>query len=397
MKKLFFTIFLFSAVVMSAGFQTVFAQETVTQRDIDALAADENTEIIRNPDGTIEIRKKVTFFEQFKIPKEIFFRTNFGYKNPILNDKYIYSPLEISSDPFVIGTNAFLAILVFLIVGLACSLMNNVLESHGDDINKFINKIPVLRLFHGENLYRKSFFKKLILIFILIVFALIAAYISPDFDLFKQKNLGILILTLLSVIVAAYAKDTVSFIIARRNDWPAFFKPNILGFFLAVLCVVLSRNVQISPGFLFGIPMGLFIFSKQFEENEGKYSFSILNWMFFFAVAAWFAAPFTGEYEVIYDFLNLTYVILLEGLFFELFPLAYLSGGAIYKWSRFAWAAIFGVVCFFLLHTLFNPNSTIATIQQNPPARNTLIILGIFVVICFSVWGIAKIKPATKN
>ena len=147
----------------------------------------------------------------------------------------------------------------------------------------------------------------------------------------------------------------------------------------------------------FGIPMGLFIFSEKYKRNEGKLEYYSLSWMFLMALAAWFITPYTKEYEVIYDLFNLLYIILLEGVFFELFPLTYLPGKAIYKWSRFAWASIFTAVSFLLLHTLFNPNSAFSTISESNPTKNTIIILGIFVLASFLVWGVAKLTLKTKQ
>jgi len=224
------------------------------------------------------------------------------------------------------------------------------------------------------------------------IFGLVAAHISPEFNLFEQKNLGILIITVATIIIATYTKDIVRFILARRNSWEAFFKPNVLGLVLAVICVIISRNLEIPPGYLFGIPIGLFILSKNFEKKEGKFEFSSLSWMFFMAILVWFLTPFAKGYDAVHDLFNLLYIILLEGLFFELFPLTFLPGDAIFKWSKIAWASIFGSVSFLLLHSLFNPNSTVASIGDSTPTINTLIVLGAFVVVCFAVWGIAKLR-----
>ncbi len=373
--------------------QVVFAQENLTiAPNLNEPEGSYETEIIEKPDGTVEIIRKYKIYEQIKIPREIFVRENIGYQNPILDYNYISGPWEISRDPFVIGTNVFLAILIFLVVGLASFLFNNVIEAHGDEINKFTKRIPVLKLFQSENMHKKNIIKKIILFAMLLIFGVVAAHISPDFNLLKQKNLGIIIVTVASIIIATYAKDMWRFVVAGRNGWVAFFKPNVLGLLLAIMCVVLSRNLEIPPGYLFGIPMGLFIFSKQFERNEGKFEFSALTWMFFMTIAVWFITPYTKEYEIIFDLFNLLYVILLEGLFFELFPITYLPGKAIYKWSKFAWGLIFITVSFLLLHTLFNPNSTLSAIKDSPPTKNTLMILGIFVLTSFFVWGMAKIK-----
>ncbi|MFC1656022.1 hypothetical protein ACFL3C_04075 [Patescibacteria group bacterium] len=390
MKRVFLATMALCLIVSLQGAQLVFAQDFTTAPDLSG--ADYETEIVEHPDGTIEVIRKYKFYEQIKIPKEIFVREIVGYENPILDDEHIMSPQEISRDLFVIGTNAFLSILIFLVVGLACFLFNNVIEAHGDDINKFTKKIPILSLFQGDKLHKKSILKKLFLFVILLLFGLVAAHISPDFNLLEQENLGIVVVTVVAIIIATYAKDIWRLAVARRNDWPAFFKPNMLGLFLAIICVALSRKLEIPPGYLFGIPMGLFIFSKHFNKNEGKFEFSALTWMFFMAIVVWFITPYTAEYEVVFDLFNLLYVILLEGLFFELFPITFLPGKAIFKWSKVAWAFLFGSVSFLLLHTLFNPNSTVSAIADSQPTMNTLIILGIFVLFCFTVWGIARVR-----
>jgi len=389
MKKILLFLFIFLL-----SFQFAVAQVAISPQELAELQADPNVEVIYNPDGSVEILRKQYIFEQLEIPREIFVRENLGYDSPVLDDSAIKNPFEISRDPMVIGSNALLAILIFLIVGLACFLFNNVIEAHGDQINKFSKKIPILNIFDEKNQNKYGFVKKLIILLFLLIFALVAAHINPDFNFFEKKNLGILIITLVTIIIATYAKDIIRFVIARRNDWKAFFKPNLLGLFLAIGCVALSRNLEIPPGYLFGIPIGLFILSKQFEKNEGKFEFSSLSWMLFMALVAWFLIPFAQGYEIISDLFNLLFVVLLEGLFFELFPITYLPGGAIFKWSKIAWALMFGLVSFMLLHTLFNPNSTVSAIGQSTPTKNTLIILGIFVGVCFAVWGIARIRLA---
>lgn len=397
MKKTLLAILLSLLIAIPA-----FAQQYYSPDELAELEKDPNVEVIYNDDGSIEIFRKIHFFEQIeeiiRIPVGLFDRENLGYKDPILDTTHIAGPDQVSGDPWVIATNSFLAILIFLIVGLACFLFNNVLEAHGDDINKFIKKIPGYGMFDEPK--KNKLIRLLVLVLLLVLFGLIAAHISPDFNLFEQKNLGMLVITVGSIIFATYIKDMIRFIIARRNSWDAYFKPNIIGLVLAVICVVLSRMLEIPPGYLFGIPIGLFIIAKHFEQKEGKFEFSSLLWMFFMAGVVWFFIPFARNYEALNDLFNLMFVILIEGLFFELFPITYLPGGAIFRWSKPAWALIFGLVSFSLLHTLFNPNSTIAVISESTPTINTLIILGVFVIFCFVVWIIARFtkkKPVIER
>lgn len=393
MKKL---LLLFFILLQTSNF--AYAADTrATAADLTNLGDPVEVEVIEHPDGSIEYIEKHRIYEFINVPEEWFERDNFGYENPILDDSHIYSPSEISRDPAIIGTNALLALLIFLVVGVACFLFNNVIEAHGDDINKFVKKIPLLNLFAKSKLKKKSFTRKLVLLILLVLFGLVAAHITPDFNLFEQKNLGILIITIATIIVATYTKDLIRFFLARKRNWPAFFKPNIMGLFLAIICVAISRNLEIPPGYLFGIPMGLFILSERYEKSEGKFEYYGLTWMFVMAIAAWFITPYTASYEVVHDLFNLLFVILLEGVFFELFPLEYLPGGAIFKWSKFAWASLFAAVSFLLLHSLFNPNSTFTAINESPPTTNTLIILGIFVAFSFLVWGIARLRLKLKQ
>ncbi|NIA02091.1 MAG: hypothetical protein GWP15_01780 [Nitrospirae bacterium] len=393
MKK----IILFLLILLQTS-QFAYAADSLTSApDPSELGEPSEIEIITRPDGTIEYRKTYKIYELIEIPTELFERDKFGYENPILDPSHIKSPSEVSRDPAVIGSNILLAILIFLVVGIACFLFNNVIEENGDEINKFTRKIPLLNLFEKSKLRKNSFTRKVVLLILLIIFGLITAHITPDFNLFEQKNLGILIITVATVVIASYTKDLMRFFLARKWNWPAFFKPNILGLFLAVFCVILSRNLAISPGYLFGIPMGLFIFSEKFERNEGKFEYYSLTWMFLMAVAVWFITPYTKDYEVVHDLSNLLYIILLEGVFFELFPITFLPGKAIYKWSKFAWASLFTAVSFLLLHSLFNPSSTFSAINESPPTTNTLIILGAFVGMSFFVWGVAKLRLNSKR
>jgi len=389
MKKTLLAILISSLLALPAFAQTYLSPEEVAE-----FERDPNVEVIYNDDGTVEVYRRMEIFETIEqvinIPREPFYRENIGYDKPILNSAHIAGPDEISGDPWVIGSNVLMAILIFLLVGLACFLFNNVIEAHGDDINKFMKRIPGYGLF--DNQKENKLLRVLVIFLMLILFGIVAAHISPDFNLFEQKNLGMLILTIGTILIATYIKDVLRFIKARRNGWKAFFKPNVIGLLLAILCVALSRLLEIPPGYLFGIPIGLYILSKDYEKEEGKFEFSSLWMMFIFAGVFWFFIPFARNYEILSDLFNLLFVILIEGLFFELFPLTYLPGGAIYRWSKAAWAFIFGTVAFVLLHTLFNPNSTVMALSENAPTLNTLIILGVFVGFCFGIWGIARLK-----
>ena len=199
-----------------------------------------------------------------------FQREDFGYTNPIIKRSGVTHLNQISVDPLVIIANTLIAILIFLIIGAASFLFNNIIEAHGDDINTFYGKFRLLRIFHVDKSDKHSGKRKLVLFALLMAFAFVAAHITPDFNILKLENPGILLVTSVAIILGTYTKDFLRFIIALRWKSLSYFKPNIMGLFLAIFCVILSRNLEISPGYLFGIPMGLYIFGSKFEKNEGK-------------------------------------------------------------------------------------------------------------------------------
>lgn len=321
-------------------------------------------------------------------PFDFWARENFGYTLPPIAPESVPGPKQFSYDPIVIGTNLLFALLLALIVGLASFLFNNILEGNGDKINAFVKKIPIIGRLEAESHKKKSFLRVFSLIVVLVLFAITASYLSPNFSLAELKNLGVLTVAIISVTLATFAKDFSRYFMAKKWSWEALFKPNVMGLLLAIGCVAVSRYFEISPGYLFGIPMGLFILSNQFEKKEkaGRFEFGGLFLMLISAFVIWFITPFTEPYEVINDLFNLLYVIVLEGVFFELFPLTFLPGAAIYNWSKGVWAASFGVVSFLLFHTLFNPNGSFGTIQQQTPTYMTIILLLIFAAFSFLLW-----------
>jgi hypothetical protein len=325
-------------------------------------------------------------------------RKKLGYKNPIIRDQQVRHPKNVSKDRGVIGANVLLAILVFLSVGLSSFLFNNLIEAHGDDLNKFYKRVPLLKQFYTKNATKKHVALRFItLAVVLLLFAVIAAHIDPDFNLLKLENLGVLLITTIVIILSTFTKDFMRFFVALKWKCPALFRPNIIGLFIAVACVALTRHFELSPGYVFGIPMGLFIISRRFEENEGHLEFLGLLLMLGVTILTWWLAPMAEEYQILYDVLTLLYVILLEAVFFELFPLEYLPGKAIYHWNKPAWAILFIVTVFLLFHTIFNPQSTLSTIKDSRPTKITLFIFGAYVIFSILLWAFMTYRSKSKK
>lgn len=360
------------------------------QQKLEALEPVDIKAKVRAELGTSVDLKKARFVSRILGNPRSYKRRDVGYKEAIV--KRVVAARKLSIDPVVIATNIALAFLLFLVVGASSVVFNNMVEEHGDDINKWWKKITLSEMFDVKNIGKNKIKRKLILVVVLLIFAFVTAHISPSFNVFKLKNMGVLVVAMASVVLVTFAKDFFRFAVAIKWKAKTLFKPNFFGLLLAIACVVISRKLEVSPGYLFGIPMGLFIYSKRFDEKTGVLEFFGLFWMVCVAVMLWIFGPYIEEYEILSDLVNLLFVLLLEGVFFELFPIMYLPGGEIYKWSKVVWATMFGTVTFLLFHTLFTPDSTFRSLAASKPAKNTIIVLGVYVIISALIWGWMKFR-----
>ena len=76
-----------------------------------------------------------------------------------------------------------------------------------------------------------------------------------------------------------------------------------------------------------------------------------------------------------------------------LLPLRFLSGAAVYRWSRLAWALLFGISVFAFVHLLVGPNT--GYLADLSPAA-LIAALGAFAAFgAFSLlfWGYFRFRP----
>lgn len=112
-----------------------------------------------------------------------------------------------------------------------------------------------------------------------------------------------------------------------------------------------------------------------------------IGWSLLLTAVAWMLAASLQAYPAALDLCNLLFVILVEDAFLEMFPPPYLADGTIFGWRKLLWFLQFVAVTFFLFHTLLNPQGTIASIAQAPPAGAALWLLASYVAGVFLLWG----------
>ncbi len=282
----------------------------------------------------------------------------------------------------------------FVVVNMSNFIFNNIVTSDGDKIHQFVVSHPILDRFVSEG--RNLSHEKWLIVLLLIAYGVVGAHISPGFSLFPQEQIGIVFVTTAAIILSAYFKDFARFLLARAWKFPSWFKANVAGLFVAFICVALTRSLALSPGYIYGVPVGLFIVAAHYHQREGLFESLGLLWLMGVALILWMCSPLLAPYAVASDAINLFFVIAIEHAFIETFPLPYLAGGSIFRWKKVVWAAQFALIVFLLFQTLFNPKGTIVGLVQSPPAVATLSLLGAYVIgvlllWVYIVWGRKKV------
>lgn len=286
----------------------------------------------------------------------------------------------------------YLAFLFFLVIGISNFIFNNIITSEGDAVHELFIRYPLLARFFRPGEADRSRERWLIVI-VLIAYGIVGTHINPSFSILPTPaEIGMALIATLAILIAAYTKDSLRFFIAKVWKCSTWFKANISGLLLAIICVFVSRSLKLSPGYIYGLPVGLFIVSAIYDRHEGIFEFFGLLWMMILALIAWIAAPMLSSYQVLHDFLLLIFIILAEAAFFEMLPLRYLSGGSIFRWRKSLWALEFTLVVFLLFQTTLNPGGTIASIQQSPPAITAVMLLGAYAAFVLILWAYLLLK-----
>lgn len=278
--------------------------------------------------------------------------------------------------------------LFFIVVGTSNALLNNMLVSEGEAIDAF------LATAFKRNLPIKK--RTWFIILMILLYGIVGAFLNAQFSVLPSVQIGMAIVTILTVIVAGYTKDALRLLIAKKWKSSLWFHANILGLLLAILCVVITRQLHLNPGLIYGLPVGLFV-ALQSHKDEGRLEFLSLLWMLLLACGIWFLTPIIEPYPVLLDFGNLLFIILIEGAFFELLPLNYLAGGAVFTWHKLLWALLFAGSVFFMFQTFLNPDSTISAIEESPPTLFALILLGCFSAGILILWAYVMLKRSKKE
>jgi hypothetical protein len=82
----------------------------------------------------------------------------------------------------------------------------------------------------------------------------------------------------------------------------------------------------------------------------------------------------------------------LEGVFYNMIPLTFMDGAAVYRWNRLAWGLIFGTVTFLFWHLVINGYSSYLGAFRQTSVVLCLAILALYGTLTLATWAYFKYR-----
>jgi hypothetical protein len=197
--------------------------------------------------------------------------------------------------------------------------------------------------------------------------AVLYGLLTPDFGFNRTSlALGLGLGLALLVICVGFSVPTLTYMRRRFHERGRLqVLPGTI--VIAALCVGLSRLLHFQPGALYGL-LAVFAFGRDLDaKRKGRLTAVSAVFILTVAVAAWFVRvpvaaaagrPGAGLGLLVLDAaLSAVFLLGLESLVVSLLPLRFLDGSKVMAWSRLAWAALFGLGLFAVVHVLLRPGS----------------------------------------
>jgi|GEM_PF-1805721 len=264
----------------------------------------------------------------------------------------------------------FYAFLFFVVMGITDSFYGSLKNMPIKALNRWLKRVL------GKEEIQKATW---VLLLALLLYAVVTAHRNPQFSLLPSAQLGIIVVTALSLLVKTYSTDLFKLAMARRWKYPSWLEANLGGLVFAFVCVFLTRKFDLQPGFMYGLPIALYLLLQDSRRDAALQSFGVW-WQLMVAAAVWLVTPLLTPYELLFDVFTTIPFILIEALFFDLLPIPSLTGGTLFKWNKLLWVIQFAVVTFLLFQVIFHPDQAVGGLMASPPTVFMLVGLACYAV-----------------
>jgi hypothetical protein len=330
---------------------------------------------------------------------------------PVLTT-YIPTPLDISTDPSVIGANILLAVVLMLPFAVAVGSFSQTVSENEENLTRWIPPLAWMRKTKRKTTktvnqvtkQRQNLLDMLSLIGVAVFYGIVFSLLDETWQPFTTQGLVLLGSMTFSSGVIGFLGDILQWRALRKWEIPAEYNLRAASILLSVLSVGISRAVSLLPGLMFGSPEVLEVDEKMLNERQNQSLIKISSTTYLvMALGAWLPTIATTliQREPISDsvreiiggveaFLLVIFAVALEFIFLELLAVSDGLGTKLKRSNLWIWAISLALCTFFFLHTLLNPRYDLVEILQQSNITLYIGIVIVFIVIAFVLRWISR-------
>ena len=232
--------------------------------------------------------------------------------------------------------------------------------------------------------------------------SVILGFSDPSFG-FTGASVRLLIGMIISVALINIGISLLVMRVARREYGDTgYLRPMPGALVIVALSVIVSRLADISPGFLFGVVMGVAYARELKIAQEAKLAVlsaaftiaaGILAWLGFSALRALHGSGFW--YQLGLETLVAITLEAIGTMIIAMLPLTFLDGKTIFRWNRWAWAGIYLVTVVVFAVVVLPISNNWGAMTAPIFGWGTLFV--VFAIVAFGTWAVFRFIPGRKR
>jgi hypothetical protein len=330
--------------------------------------------------------------------------------------RYIPTPLDVSTEPGVIGTNLLLAALLMLPFAVAVDMFSRIFSDNEASLEKFPPVAWITRLqkrtrdFSDARIKRQWLMDILGLLGVALFYGLVFSLLDKTWNPFSVKGLVLFASMAFAFGVVGIFDDILQWWVIRKWKVQGEFSLRPTNMFLAMVSTITSRMLSLVPGLMFGSPEAIRIDGKALTQKQNRTLIQISTFTYLFiGLAAWIPTIATtilqrqdipettknllGGMEA---FLLVIFAVSIENVFVQLLGISEGLGQKMKVWNKWMWVISLTSCAFVFLHTLLNPRYDFLQALQQGNTSTFIEAAAVFILLTFTLNLILRTRKSKK-
>jgi hypothetical protein len=330
-----------------------------------------------------------------------------GFGDPTVFGSSVVSPLNAPAHAFILSPagivlSGSIAIAFLLLVGFPAELLESTIRSNYDRAFGWLGRLRE-RVGRLVGPLRRILANPWIGTGISVaVAAWMLGFADPDYGL-NGASVRLFLAMVISVATINIGLSLIVMRVARRSfDVGAVLRPMPAAIALVALSVAVSRLAGISPGFLFGVVLGVTYLRELKLRDEARLGVLTVGLTIAAGVLAWLGYGLASLASGPGFFNNLLIEVLaaitleaLGTLVVALLPIEFMDGRTIFRWSKLAWLGLYVLTLAVFLFVVVPLSDNWGTMSAPIFGWGTL--FAVFAVVAVATWAIFQRRPKTSS